>query len=94
MSVPIDPNLKKIIKNVSLELSLSEVLVTSIYYQYLKTLRTELEKLPLKEKGTLLSEEEFGKLTTSFNIKYIGKIHTNYLIYKTKNTIVYGQHKI
>ena len=93
MAIIIDPNLKAIIKNVSTELELPEILITSVYYQYCKTLKAELEALPLKTDGNILSEEEFNKMTTSFNLKYIGKIYTTYPMYKTKNLINYGQYK-
>ena len=35
-----------------------------------------------------MSEEEFMKYHTSFNIRHLGKIFTNYEIYKTKKSII------
>lgn len=93
MALVIDPNLKKIIKQVAIKLQLSEVLVTTVYLKYCKILKNEIETLPLKNQEILLTEEEFNKLNTSFNIKNLGKIYTNYNTYKVKNSIIYGQRK-
>lgn len=92
MPVIIDPNLKQIFKKVAVDFDLPEIVITSIYYNYLKTLKSQIEELPLKVEDDILPEEEFKKLTTSFNLKFLGKIHTNYSIYKTKHLIYKNGH--
>lgn len=88
MSVVIDDNLKKICKKVAADLNIPEIVIITVYYQYIKTLKQEIEKIPIKNTEKIMSEEEFMKYHTSFNIRHLGKIFTNYEIYKTKKSII------
>lgn len=84
MQVTLDDNIKKLCKKVAMELNIPEIVVTTVYYRYIKTLKSKIEELQLKPPFEELSEEEFLKLNTSFNIRFIGKIYTNYKMYKGK----------
>jgi hypothetical protein len=90
MSTGIDHNIKRICKQVAIEQNLPDVVVMTIYYNYCKTLKTEIEKLELKDPNKSLTEEEFNRLPTSFNIRYLGKIYTEYKTYINKKSINYG----
>ena len=48
MSVVID-NLKKICKKVAADLNIPEIVIITVYYQYIKTLKQEIEKIPIKK---------------------------------------------
>lgn len=64
-----------IISTVAKELDLSEELVSKTYDAYWKYIRENIQNLPLKEE---LSQEEFNKLKTNFNIPSIGKLSCTY----------------
>lgn len=67
--------LEKVYKQVALELGLDESDVKEAYQLYWNFFRKSIESLPLKED---LTEEEFLKLKTSFNIPYLGKFSCTY----------------
>lgn len=60
-----------IIYQVSKELNLSVDLVNKTYKEYWRSIKNIIQELPLKED---LSEEEFLKLKTNFNIPSLGKL--------------------
>lgn len=62
---------EQIINTVSEELELPVDLVKNTYKAYWKFIRDTIQELPLKEE---ISEEEFSKLRTNFNIPSLGKL--------------------
>lgn len=62
---------EQIIDIVSKELELPVDLVNKTYKAYWQFIRDTIQKLPLKED---ISEEEFSKLKTNFNIPSLGKL--------------------
>ena len=68
-----------IVELLSKELSLPQEVVDAAYKSFFTFIREEIESLPLKED---LTEEEFSKLKTNFNIPSIGKLHCTYERYK------------
>ena len=82
MQVTFDDNIKKLCKKVALELNIPEIVVTTVYYRYIKTLKSKIEELPLKPPFEEMDEEDFNKLIVSFNIRFIGKIYTTHKMYK------------
>lgn len=62
---------EQIINIVSKELELPVDLVNKTYKAYWQFIRDTIQKLPLKED---ISEEEFSKLKTNFNIPSLGKL--------------------
>ena len=62
---------EQIINAVSEELELPVDLVKNTYKAYWKFIRDTIQELPLKEE---ISEEEFSKLRTNFNIPSLGKL--------------------
>ena len=60
-----------IISNVAQELNLPEDLVKRTYKAYWQFIRDTIQELPLKDD---LSDEEFSKLKTNFNIPSLGKL--------------------
>lgn len=63
------------IQHVSIELGLPPEVVKRAYESHWKFIRETIQALPLKED---LSEEEFSKLRTNFNIPSIGKLTCTY----------------
>lgn len=63
------------IQHVSKELGLSSEVVKAAYESHWKFIRETIKALPLKED---LSEEEFNKLRTNFNIPSLGKLACTY----------------
>ena len=59
----------------ALELGLDKSDVKEAYQLYWNFFRKSIEALPLKED---LTEEEFSKLKTNFNIPYLGKFSCTY----------------
>lgn len=59
------------IQHISIELGLSPEVVKKAYESHWKFIRETIKTLPLKED---LSEEEFSKLRTNFNIPSLGKL--------------------
>lgn len=62
---------QNIITKVAEELGLPESLVNETYKSFWRYVREAIKELPLKED---LSQEEFDKLQTNFNIPSIGKL--------------------
>ena len=62
---------KDIINNVSRTLGISPKVVEKVYRAYWSYIKETIQALPLKEE---LSEEDFLKLKTNFNIPSLGKL--------------------
>ena len=69
---------KDIILSVSKNLGISPDVVEKVYKAYWLYIKTTIEALPLKED---LTEEEFSKLRTNFNIGNLGKLFVTYKHY-------------
>lgn len=67
--------LNNIYKEAAEELGLPKQVVKKAYSSFWKFIRTTIGELPLKED---LSEEEFDKLKTNFNIPSLGKLNCTY----------------
>lgn len=67
--------MKETINRLSRELGLSESTVTKTYKAYWQFIRETITDLPLKEEMT---EEEFSRLQTNFNIPNLGKLACHY----------------
>ena len=67
-----------IILSVSKNLGISPDVVEKVYKAYWLYIKTTIEALPLKED---LTEEEFSKLRTNFNIGSLGKLFVTYKHY-------------
>ena len=70
---------KDIILSVSKDLGISPDVVEKVYKAYWLYIKTTIEALPLKED---LTEEEFSKLRTNFNIRSLGKLSCTLNKYK------------
>lgn len=66
------------IQHVSVELNLPPEVIKKAYESHWKFIRETIQALPLKED---LSEEEFSKLRTNFNIPSLGKLACTYQRY-------------
>ena len=66
-------------KQVAEEMNIPVEVVELAYKSYWKFIRKTIQELPLKED---LSEEEFAKLKTNFNIVSLGKLSCCYDRYK------------
>lgn len=62
------------IKKVAKELCIPYNTAELIYKSYWAFVRNYIEDLPIRK----MSEEEFNKETTNFNIPYIGKLYVDY----------------
>ena len=62
-------------KQVAEEMNIPVEVVKEAYLSYWKFIRKTIQELPLKDN---LSEEEFAKLKTNFNIVSLGKLSCNY----------------
>ena len=60
-----------IIDKVSQELGIPSEVVNAAYKSYWKFIKQTIQSLPLKDN---LSEEEFAKLKTNFNVPSLGKL--------------------
>ena len=69
---------KNIILSVSKDLGISPDVIEKVYRAYWLYIKTTIEALPLKED---LTEEEFSKLRTNFNIGSLGKLFVTYKHY-------------
>ena len=69
---------KDIILSVSKDLGISPDVVEKVYKAYWLYIKTTIEALPLKKD---LTEEEFSKLRTNFNIGSLGKLFVTYKHY-------------
>lgn len=63
----------------SKELDIPEEVIDAAYKSFFEFIRTTISALPLKDE---LSEEDFSKLRTNFNIPSLGKLHCTYERYK------------
>lgn len=70
---------QEIINNVANTLGLPYDVVRKTYESYWMFIRKHITKLPLKND---LSEEDFNKLQTNFNIPSLGKLSCTYDRYK------------
>lgn len=70
---------QEIINRVSEENNIPKEIVDKAYKGYWSFIKTFIEDLPLKEN---LSEEDFSKLRTNFNIPSLGKLTCTYDRYK------------
>lgn len=68
-------NYNEIITKVSQETNLPGRVVDKVFKAYWSFIRTSLQALPLKDN---LSEEDFLKLKTNFNIPSLGKLSCTY----------------
>jgi hypothetical protein len=66
---------QEVFDRVSKDLGIPVEIIKETYDSYWKFIRSSIQELPLKED---LSEEEFGKLRTNFNIPSIGKLSCTY----------------
>ena len=64
-----------IITSISEELNLPYKVVDKVYKSYWRFIRDTIQNLPLKEN---LTEEDFQKLRTNFNIPSLGKLSCTY----------------
>lgn len=81
--------LRTIIKGVSQELNLPEEVVLVAYRSYWEFIRKTIEVLPLKDE---ITEEDFNKLRTNFNIPSIGKLYVTWdKVQSTKKRRIYLQ---
>lgn len=64
-----------IVEKVSKELNLSAILVDKAYKAYWFFIRTHIQSLPLKD---TITQENFAKLQTNFNIPSLGKLTCTY----------------
>lgn len=69
---------KEIINKVSGDINLPPDTVDKIYKAYWRYIRDTIQTLPLKDS---LSEEEFSKLKSNFNIPSLGKLTCTYKRY-------------
>ena len=67
--------MQEIIKRVAAKLGLSEQVVEKTYKAYWLFIRKTIGDLPLKDN---LTEEEFNKLRTNFNLPSLGKLTCTY----------------
>lgn len=68
-------NYKPIFERVAKDLDIPEKVVAFAYRSFWKFIRETIKELPLKED---LTEEEFLKLRTNFNIPSLGKLVCTY----------------
>lgn len=66
---------KEIIKQVSNDLNIPLEVVNKAYESFWGFIRSKIVELPLKKD---LSEEEFSRLRTNFNIPSLGKLNCTY----------------
>lgn len=60
---------------VSKEMDMPVEIIKRVYISYWEFIKKTIKELPLKKD---LTEEEFSKLRTNFNIPSLGKMHCNY----------------
>lgn len=73
--------MKNLFKKVAEEMNIPVEVVEFAYKSYWKFIRKTIQELPLKED---LSEEEFARLKTNFNIVSLGKLACTYDRYLRK----------
>lgn len=80
----------EIVSTVSRELNIPEEVVILAYKSYWEFIRSTIQNLPLKDN---LTEEEFLKLKTNFNIPSLGKLTCTFDRMKgVKNRFDYIKH--
>lgn len=72
-------NYQEVLNQVANKLNIPVEVVKEAYESYWEYIRNTISELPLKED---LSEEEFNKLRTNFNVPSIGKLACPYDRYK------------
>lgn len=72
-------DISKIYEQVSRETGASSRVVENVFKSYWLFLKDRIEKLPFEK---TLDEEEFNRLSTSFNIPSIGKLYCTYEDYR------------
>lgn len=72
-------NYQDAVDHIASKLRIPKEVVKKAYESYWEYMRHTISKLPLKND---LSEEEFNKLRTNFNIPSIGKLSCTYPRYK------------
>lgn len=70
---------QEILKHVSKDLGINITTVLATYKWYFSFIREHIKELPLYDD---LTEEEFNKLRTDFNVKGLGKFRCTYRKYK------------
>lgn len=70
---------QEIVTELSEELEIPEEVVDTAYKSFFEFIRETIVSLPLKDE---LSEEDFNKLRTNFNIPSLGKLHCTYERYR------------
>lgn len=70
---------KEIVELLSQELNIPEEVVNTAYKSFFEFIRETIVSLPLKDE---LSEEDFSRLRTNFNIPSLGKLHCTYERYR------------
>lgn len=68
-------NLEQVYAEASERLGIDKSVVKKSYKLFWKFIRNKIEELPLKED---LTEEEFRKLRTNFNVPSVGKLYCTY----------------
>jgi hypothetical protein len=70
-----DKLFQKIIKELAVKHNLPEEVITVAYRSYWEFVKSTIKELELKEG---ITEEEFNKLRTNFNIPSIGKLYVTW----------------
>lgn len=66
---------QEIVNKVAMNTGKSPEVVKEVYNSFWRFIREKIQDLPLKGE---ISEEEFNKLRTNFNIPSLGKLHLDY----------------
>lgn len=83
--------LESAVKRIARKHSIKPELALLIYKSYWNFIRTTISGLPLEE----MTEADFEKVPTNFNIPYIGKLYTNYgKIIKHRNQLNYYRENV
>ncbi len=79
--------LNKIYEEVADEMGIDVEVVKSAYLSQWQFIKNTIEALPIKDN---ITEEEFNKLRTNFNIPSLGKLYTNYeKIQRARRRLIY-----
>ena len=70
---------QEIVTELSQELEIPEEVINYAYKSFFEFIRETIVSLPLKDD---LSEEDFNRLRTNFNIPSLGKLHCTYERYR------------
>ena len=78
-------------KKVSKELDIPEEVVKAAFNSYWEFIKKKIGELPLK---TEMTEEEFSKYRTNFNLPSLGKFYCDYKRYRTiRNGLKFVKYK-